>query len=247
VGGSVQLQQFGGQLGLIAGGSRGIGYAIARQFAQAGGIPILVARNSATLQQAALALKGEYQTPVHTCTADLGTAAGIDAAYRAVAAAGDRLALLACSAGEFRFEADFPDLAAQAATFATNAIGPYRLARTLLPALERAGGHVVFINSSIVLREGAEAATYAASKHALRAYANALRGEVNTKGIRVLSVFLGRTATRMQEKIMEREGKTYVPEQLLQPDEVARSVLAAVSLSAQSEVTEIFLRPGRLH
>src|SRR5262245_10862315 len=242
--GSGQLLQFAGHLGLITGGSRGIGLPIARQFARAGGVPILVARGGAGLQQAASKLKGELGTPVHVCTADVGTPAGIHAAYRAVGAAGDRLALLACCAGEFRFEADLADADAQAAMFATHAIGPYRLARALLPALERASGHVVFVNSSIVLRDGAEAATYAASKHALRAYANALRSEVNTKGVRVLSVFLGRTATAMQAQIMAREGRTYTPEQLLQPEEIARSVLAAVSLSPQSEVTEIFLRPG---
>ena len=241
------LQSFAGQVGLIAGGSRGIGLAIAKQFAQAGGTPILVARNTAGLQQAATSLQSEHKVSVRTCTADLGTAAGLDAAYRAVGATGDRLSLLVCCAGEFGFEADLPDVAAQAALFATNAIGPYRLARSLVPALEHAGGHVVFVNSSIVHRDGAEAATYAASKHALRAYANALRSEVNAKGIRVLSVYLGRVATAMQEKITAREGKAYEPERLLQPDDVARTVLAAVTLPSSAEITEIFLRPGRPH
>lgn len=241
------MQPFAGQVGLIAGGSRGIGLAIAKQFAQAGGTPILVARNTAGLQQASAALQAAGAISVRTCTADLGTTAGLDAVYRAVGAAGDRLSLLACCAGEFGFEADLGDLAAQAALFATNAIGPYRLARSLVPALERAGGHVVFVNSSIVLREGSEAATYAASKHALRAYANALRSEVNARGIRVLSIYLGRAATAMQEKITTREGKSYQPERLLQPEDIARTVLAAVTLPGSAEVTEIFLRPGRPH
>jgi short-subunit dehydrogenase len=239
------LHQFSGQLGLIAGGSRGIGLAIAKQFAQAGGIPILVARSSSGLQQASASLQAGGKLPVHVCTADLGTAAGLDAAYRAVGAAGDRLSLLACCAGEFRFEADLADIASQTALFAANAIGPYRLARGLLPALARGAGRVVFVNSSIVQRDGAEAATYAASKHALRAYANALRSEVNAQGVRVLSVFLGRTATAMQERIVAQEGRAYEPARLLQPEDVAKSVLDAVSLPPGAEVTELHLRPGR--
>ena len=205
-----------------------------------------MARNDATLQQAkASILHDRVGTTVHTCSADLGTATGLEAVGQAVEALGNRLSLLVCCAGEFRFENDLTDLAAQEAMFAVNAIGPYRLARGLLPALQQASGYVVFVNSSIVLRDAPEAATYAASRHALRAYANALRSEVSSSAVRVLSVFLGRTATEAQEHIMAREGRPYIREHLLAPEEVAESVLEAISLSTLAEITELFLRPGR--
>jgi len=60
---------------------------------------------------------------------------------------------------------------------------------------------------------------YAASKHALRAIAESLRDEVNEDGIRVTSIFLGRTAGPMQERSHAMEGRSYRPERLVQPED----------------------------
>jgi len=80
-------------------------------------------------------------------------------------------------------------------------------------------------------------------KHALRGFADHLRAEVNDEGIRVLSVFLGRTATPMQERIYAAEGKPYDPRRLLQPKDVAAAVIEAVSLPQSAELMEIRIRP----
>ena len=119
------------------------------------------------------------------------------------------------------------------------------LTRALLPALSRAHGQVVFVNSTVGLRGKAGAAQYAATKHALRAFADSLREEVNPNGVRVLSLFLGRTATPMQEAVCQVEGTPYVPGDLMQPEDVASITLAALSLPPSAEVTEIRMRPGR--
>ena len=72
---------------------------------------------------------------------------------------------------------------------------PIACFRMLLPLLRRGQGQIVFINSSAALRASAGAGQYAAMQHALRAAADSLRDEVNGDGIRVLSVYAGRTAT----------------------------------------------------
>jgi NADP-dependent 3-hydroxy acid dehydrogenase YdfG len=84
---------------------------------------------------------------------------------------------------------------------------------------------------------------YAATKHALRAVADSLRAEVNPAGVRVLSVFLGRTATPMQATVHQMEGRAYRPELLIQPQDVATLVLNTLSLPRTAEVTDIHLRP----
>jgi NADP-dependent 3-hydroxy acid dehydrogenase YdfG len=86
-------------------------------------------------------------------------------------------------------------------------------------------------------------AQYAATKHALRAFTNSLRQEVNADSVRVLSVFLGRTATPMQQAIHAQEGKPYHSERLIQPEDVAAVVVNALSLPRTAEVTEIHMRP----
>jgi short-subunit dehydrogenase len=88
---------------------------------------------------------------------------------------------------------------------------------------------------------------YAATKHALKAIADCLREEVNPKGVRVLTVYLGRTATAMQEAVHRQEGRVYRPETLLQPEDVATMVVQALMLPYTAEVTDISIRPMVKH
>ena len=104
-------------------------------------------------------------------------------------------------------------------------------------------GQIVFINSSVGLGAKANVGQYAATKHALKAIADSLREEVNGDGVRVLSVFVGRTATRMQEAIHGMEGRAYRPERLMRPEDVATVVINVLSLPRSAEVTDIVMRP----
>jgi NADP-dependent 3-hydroxy acid dehydrogenase YdfG len=84
---------------------------------------------------------------------------------------------------------------------------------------------------------------YASTKHGLKALADSLREEVNSRGVRILSIFPGRTATPTQEKVHAGEGRPYRPERLLQPEDVAAVVINALCLPRTAEVTEIKIRP----
>jgi NAD(P)-dependent dehydrogenase (short-subunit alcohol dehydrogenase family) len=53
---------------------------------------------------------------------------------------------------------------------------------------------------------------------------------VNQEGIRVLTVYLGRTATPMQQAISQEEGRPYHPEALIQPEDVASVVENVLSV-----------------
>ena len=126
---------------------------------------------------------------------------------------------------------------------AANVVGPYALLQRLLPLLIKAKGQVVFINSTQALRAAAGLGQYAATKHAVKAVADSLRDEVNANGVRVLSLFLGRTASERQRAIFAAEGRPYPPERLIQPADVAEPVLSLLRLPRTSEVTDIVLRP----
>lgn len=127
----------------------------------------------------------------------------------------------------------------------TNLRAPYALTRRLLPGLQERRGQIVFINSSAALRPRGSLAAYTASKAALKAVADALRDEVNPGGVRVVSVYPGRTASPMQERVHRAEGKPYAPDRLMQPEDVAASVLAALELPRTAEVTDLHVRPMR--
>src|SRR5215813_11275147 len=93
------------------------------------------------------------------------------------------------------------------------------------------------------LRATAGIGQYAATKHAMKAVADSLRDEVNANGVRVMSLFLGRTASERQRGIFAAEGRPYPPERLIQPADVAGLVLFLLRLPRTSEVTDIVLRP----
>ena len=100
----------------------------------------------------------------------------------------------------------------------------------------------MFINSTQGLRADPNAGAYAASKSALRAFAGSFRSEVNVEGVRVLGVFTGSTATSMQQRIHSQTSRSYRPERLIQPSDVALRVASAVRFKS-AEVVELTMRP----
>ena len=80
------------------------------------------------------------------------------------------------------------------------------------------------------------------SKHALKALADSVRCEANEHGVRVTSVYGGRTATPMQATMYRERGESYDPEVLLQPDDLARVVASLLSLPPGAEVPDVTVR-----
>ena len=132
-------------------------------------------------------------------------------------------------------------------SLAVNLGSPAELTRLLLPRLRHSGGHVVFVNSTSGLKTQREWAAYSASKYGLRAVADCLRDEEGGTGLRVTTVYPGRTATPMQESVHRHEGRAYEPERWIDPATVAGTVIAALDLPADAEVTDLTVRvgPGR--
>jgi len=128
--------------------------------------------------------------------------------------------------------------------FDTNMRAPFLITQRLLPSLRRTAGDILFINSSATLNPRADVGVYAASKAALRAFADSLRAEVNADGVRVLSIFPGRTATPMQAAVYAHEGRVYRPELLMQPENVAAASIGALLMPRTAELTELFIRPS---
>ncbi|MEU8538797.1 SDR family oxidoreductase [Streptomyces sp. NPDC048717] len=128
-----------------------------------------------------------------------------------------------------------------------NLIAPAELTRHFLPQLRVGKGHVVFVNSGSGLRANAEWSAYAASKHGLKALADALRLEEHGNGVRVTSVYPGRTATPMQAKVHQQQGaeEEYDPARWIDPESVATTIVMAIDLPRDAEVNDLTVRPGR--
>ncbi len=230
-----------GRTAVVTGASSGIGRAIALALAAEGMCLRLVGRDPDRLEAAASEAKARSRD-VGWSSVDLTRLPAIDEYANEVGAGG--VDVLIHSAGLYargphasRSPEDYATL------FAANVAGPMYLTQRLLPPLRDSRGQIVFINSTQGLAGSANVGMFAATQHALRAMADTLRDEVNADGIRVLTVFAGRTATPRQERIFEGEGRLYTPEKLLQPGDIAAMICAALKLPRTAEVTNLTIRP----
>ncbi|MGV9310183.1 SDR family oxidoreductase [Nonomuraea sp. NPDC003727] len=216
---------------LITGASRGVGEAVARALAPTHRL-ILGGRDRAALDALAAELPDARAWPVELAEV---TAADVEDV--------DRLDVLVHSAGVVTLGriADTP-AEVWRRTMEINVVAVAELTRLLLPALRAAGGHVVLINSGAGLRANPGWGSYAASKFALRALADGLRLE--EPALRVTTVYPGRVATDMQRGVRAQEGGAFEPEKYLEPDTVARALLAAINAGPDAHLTELTLRPS---
>ncbi len=127
---------------------------------------------------------------------------------------------------------------------AVNLLAPAELTRLALPALRAAQGTVLFVNSGAGLRANPQWAGYAASKHGLRALADALRAEEREHGVRVTSVYPGRTATPMQQRVHDQEGKEYDASEWIRPETVADAILHVLDLPRDATIPDVTVSPG---
>lgn len=219
---------------LVTGASRGIGAATARVLAGTHDV-LLGGRDERALAALAAELPGARPWPV-----DLTDATALHTATAVV----QRLDVLVHSAGI----AEIASLPATPAdmwrrTMEINLIAVAELTRLVLPALRVARGRVVIVNSGSGRRARAGWGAYAASKFALTAYADVLRAEEETAGIRVTSVFPGRTATDMQRGVRAAEAGEYDASRYLRPESVAAAIRFAVDATADAAVPELVIQP----
>lgn len=223
-------------LALVTGASRGIGAAVAHVLEPTHRV-LLGGRDADALAARAKELPGAQPWPVDLTDFD---------ALRSAVAGIDRLDVLVHSAGVVDLGTiEESDAAAWRRNYEVNVIAVMELTRLLLPALRAAGGHVVVINSGSGRNARAAWGAYAASKFAARAFADTLRLEEEPNGLRVTTVYPGRTATEMQEAVNRVEGTEYDPDAYLRPESVATAVLAAVTATADAHPTDVIIRPRR--
>lgn len=232
-----------GQVGVITGATSGVGRAVALALAREGTQLALVGRSAEALRTVDAEV-AKAAARVRTYCTDLTIDSEVRDLARRVESDFDRLDLLVHCAGVI---AVGPLEAAPVEQFdwqyQTNLRAPYLLTQLLLPRLRAGQGQIVFLNSTAGLRVPSGTSQYSATKHGLKAMADALRDEVNADGVRVLTLFLGRTATRMQAQLHEIADKPYAPERFIQPDHIAEMLISLLRLPKSAEVTDVIVRP----
>ena len=218
---------------LITGASTGIGAASARMLAAEGWRLVLAARSIEKLDELASELGGPDNAVAVECdvtewadqqaavTVALEHFGQIDAAW-ANAGFGASRGFLAETPEHWR------DMVL------TNVYGAALTIRAALPALKESSGHLL-LTGSVAGRRALPGSLYSATKHAVHAMGESVRQELDGTGVRVTVIAPG---------IVDTPFFDTVPLQApLEPDDVARAVLYALSQPPHVDVNEILVRP----
>lgn len=221
---------------VLTGATSGIGAALARALAERGDRLVLLARGDAS----AAALAADFPTAL-VLLADLADPGTLNGLGRQVDGPVDSLLHVAGvvelgPVSRLRLH-DWEE------QLAVNLTSPAVLTREFLPHLREGRGIAVFVNSSAGLSASADWSAYAASKFGLRAFADALRAEEVEHGVRVTTIYPSRTATPMQEKVHEQEGRTYDASRWISPETVVSTLLHVLDLPADATIPDVTVRP----
>jgi short-subunit dehydrogenase len=219
----------------VTGATSGIGAALARRLHDRGDDLVLLARND----EKAAALADQFPG-CRTVVADLGS----PESAASLPGLPDRLESVVHSAGvvDVAAVAD-TDAESLARTVTVDLVAPMLLTRALLEPVRRGRGTHLFVNSGSGLRANLGWASYNAAKFGLRGFADALRQEEQAFGVRVSTVYPGRTATAMQERVHAQEGKEYDATDWIRPDTVVDAILHVLDLGDDATIPDLVVRP----
>ena len=170
-----------GRNAIIAGGSRGIGRAIALTFAQAGANVSICARGESALRATEAELRQCGHT-VHALSCDLGDAAAVSNYVTAAAQALGGIDILVNNASGF---GSTDDEEGWAASINVDLLASVRASRAALPHLEKSRGSIIHISSTSALKHSARTPPYGAVKAALVQYTLTQAAQFGAKHIRV--------------------------------------------------------------
>jgi NAD(P)-dependent dehydrogenase (short-subunit alcohol dehydrogenase family) len=225
------------KIALVTGAGRGIGRAIALDFAREGARVAVTARTAAELEEVTARIKalGGQATPI---VADLTDRASVPRILQSVTQAFGDVEILVNNAGigsssnpkpVIRFDDDFWDL-----TLLLNLTIPYLLAKAVLPPMTaRRWGRIINIASINGKVPSLHGAAYTASKHGLIGLTKTLALETAADGITVNAICPGPVHTLMSDKRVaydaQRRGVSYTEQEAsltpmgrrLEPEEVS--------------------------
>jgi 3-oxoacyl-[acyl-carrier protein] reductase len=229
------------QTALVTGATEGIGRATAFALGHAGYKVGVCARTESKLRSLLQDLKKEGIEAAGG-PADVGDPAQAPRVVEDVVKALGEIDVLVNNAG-ILIARPFEELTLDDwdATMATNVRSLYLMTRAVLPPMRRRRHGAIVNVASLAGRNGFAGGTaYTASKHAVLGFSRSLMLEVRKDNVRVIAICPGSVDTSMMhdQPMLKAE-----PSRILKPEDVAATILHALTLPERALVSELDIRP----
>lgn len=229
------------QVAIVTGAGRGIGRAVALAFAREGAVVALASRTASELDAVEAEAKGlgGRALPVQTDVTHEGSVAAL--VDRVLADFG-RIDILVTAAGAAAFG---PVLDSKIEEWermvAVNLRGVFLACRAVLaPMINRRRGTIINIASVAVKRPIPGCAAYAASKHGVLGFTQALAEEMRPHGVRVGALCPGAVDTPLWDSVPNPPDRS----RMLRPEDVAQAALLMASLPPHAALEELTILPS---
>ena len=218
----------------ISGGSKGIGFAIAKRFYREGYEVIVCARGAEGLAQAK-----EELPNLHTYTCDIADKQAVKTLCATIRQHHGTLDVLVNNGGVFlpgQMHSEEDEIFEK--LIQTNLFSTYYMTKGLLPDMIEAGkGTVVNMCSIASITAYEHGGSYSVSKFAMHGFSKSLREEMKPKGIRVVAILPGATYTASWD------GMDIPAERMIPAEDIAEITWNAVQMSQRTVIEDIVVRP----
>ena len=225
---------------VVTGGSKGIGKAIINKFIRHGFDVVSCARSEfglKLLENDMLEIRPKAQ--IYTLPVDLSTKEGVNTFAEFVKNIGRKVDVLVNNTGFFApGQVHNEEEGILEKMIETNLYSAYHLTRSLVKnMMENQDGYIFNICSTASIMPYVNGGSYCISKHALYGMTKVLREEMKIHNVRVTAILPGPTLTASWD------GVNLPPDRFIKSEDVAEAIFGAYSLSKQSVIEEILIRP----
>jgi short-subunit dehydrogenase len=228
------------KVAVVTGGTKGIGKALILKFAENGYDIITCSRNSKELEKLKSEIEKNFMgVEVLVRTSDLSLKAEVNDFVKFIISKRSHIDVLVNNTGIYHpGEISNEPNGQLELMINTNLYSAYHLTRGILPMMiHDKTGHIFNICSVASIIPYANGGSYSISKYAMLGMTKVLREEMKNKGIRVTAVLPGATYTSSWE------GSDMPDTRFMKAEDVADAIFGAYSLSKNSVVEEILIRP----
>lgn len=240
----MDTQSLNGKVALVTGAGSGLGEATARAFGAAGCAVVCVDLNRQAVERVCAELRQSDVTALPIAF-DVSDARAVTDVIEEVRGKLGRLDIIVnCAAIDHTVSVNEMSVEQWDQVLAVNLRAPFLFAKAAWPLMTRQGGGQIFnIASTAATRAWANAAAYHATKWGLVGFSRGLGVEGRPANIRVTTVIPGGMRTHFFDRFVEQNIPMPDERNLQDPANVARTIVFAATMPADSALQEVIITP----